>query len=125
LGAAAGPATGPWPLTVAHLSLEAGKTTTLPIASSERSFVYVVRGAAELGRNQVHLGQDSTAWMERTVGPDRIDSLYTHAAKDTQLLLFSSPVIGEDASGDKSADCNSDVVDSAKAAAITTHEART
>ena len=103
LGAASGPHTCPWPLTVADLSLQAGQTMKLPLASNERSFVYVVRGNVELGRNRVHLGRDSIAWIERRVGvgpefelgPESINSLSARAAKETQLMFFSSPVFGE------------------------------
>lgn len=114
LGATCGPYTGPWPLTVADLSLQAGKATKLPLASNERSFVYVLRGNVELGRNRVRLGRDSIAWIERTVGPEGINSLSARAAKETRLLLFSSPVFGEDsaAAGGNSANCASDLADS-------------
>ena len=119
LGDASGPHAGTWPLTVADLSLQAGKTTQLPLASSERSFVYVVRGSVELGRNRVHLGRDSIAWIERTVGPEGIHSLPARATKETRFLLFSSPVFGEDVPGGKSAICESNLADR------TTHEAST
>ena len=112
LGEVAGPHSSPWPLTVADLSLQAGKTMKLPLASNERSFVYVVRGNLELGRNQVHLARDSVAWIERAVGADSINPLLARAAKDTRLLLFSSAVFGEGASGGKSANCESDVTHS-------------
>jgi len=135
LGAASGPHAGSWPLTVADLSLQAGQATTLPLVSSERSFVYVVRGNVEMGRNQVNLGRDSIAWIERTFGPEDVNSLSARAAKDTRLLLFSSPVFGENASLGKS--CDSEVADSlagidrvplrqvAETATVTTPEART
>ena len=114
VGADSGPYTGPWPLTVADLSLQAGKATKLPLASNERSFVYVVRGNVELGRNQVRLGRHSIAWIERTVAPGGINSLSARAAKETRLLLFSSSVFGEDsaAAGGNSANCASDLADS-------------
>ena len=136
LDTASGPHTGAWPLTVADLSLQAGQTTTLALASNERSFVYVVRGHVALGRNQVNLGRDSIAWIERTVGPADVNSLTARAAaEDTRLLLFSSPVFGENASLGKS--CDPEVADSlagiaraplrqvADTANITTPEART
>lgn len=109
LGDVAGPHTSPWPLTVVDLSLPAGKSMELPLASNERSFVYVVRGNLELGRNQVHLARDSVAWIERAIGPDSINSLSARAVKDTRLLLFSSAVFGEGASGGKRANCESDL----------------
>ena len=130
LGATSGPYTGPWPLTVADLSLQAGNATRLPLASNERSFVYVVHGNVELGRNQVRLGRDSIAWIERTVRPEGINSLSARAAKETRLLLFSSPVFGEDsgAAGGNSANCASDLADTlplwqgARTATATTHD---
>ena len=105
LGAASAPHHGPWPLTMADLTLPAGKATELPLASSERSFVYVLRGNVEFGRNRVRLGQDSIAWIERAVGPGAIGVLPARASKEARFLLLSSPVIGEVAAAGR--DCGS------------------
>jgi redox-sensitive bicupin YhaK (pirin superfamily) len=110
LGAALGPYTSPWPITVADLSLQAGKRASLPLSSTERSFAYVMSGNIELGRNRVQLDRGTVAWIERTVRPGSRDSLSLNAMKETRLLLFSSPVIAEaDSAGDgNSADSLSD-----------------
>ena len=96
LGKSSGPYTSPWPITVADLSLQAGKKASVPLASNERCFAYILSGDVELGRNQVQLNRGSVAWIERTVEPATIGLLSLRAAKETRVLLFSSPVIAED-----------------------------
>ena len=107
LGAAAAPHRSPWPITMLDLSLQAGAHASLPLASTERSFAYVLSGAVELGRNQVRLNRGNIAWTERTVTPGDINSLAARAVTDTRMLLISSPVIGEHSSGieDDAAEC--------------------
>ena len=95
LGAASAPQRSPWPITIVDLALKAGAQASLPIASTERSFAYILSGAVELGRNQVRLNRGSVAWMERTVTPGDVNSLKAHALTDTKMLFISSPVIGE------------------------------
>src|SRR5450432_1401884 len=95
LGAATGPHTTPWPITVADLSLKAGKRASLPLASTERSFAYIMSGNIELGRNRVQLDRGTVAWIERAVRPGGLASLSLNAIKETRLLLFSSPILGE------------------------------
>ncbi len=97
----------PWPITVADLSLRGGARATLPLASTERGFFYILSGSIELGRNQVRLGQGSVAWVERTVEPGEINSLTARAASDTRMLFVSSPVFSDrGAAGDGTADCS-------------------
>jgi redox-sensitive bicupin YhaK (pirin superfamily) len=96
LGSSSGPYASPWPITVADLSLQAGKKASLPLASNERCFAYILSGDVELGRNQVQLNRGSVAWIERTVEPVTISLLSLRAAKETRVLLFSSPVFAED-----------------------------
>ena len=93
LGATSGPHTSPWPITVADLSLPAGRRASLPLASTERRFAYILSGDIELGRNQVQLNRGNVAWIERTDTPGGINSLTVHATKDARVFLFSSPVI--------------------------------
>jgi redox-sensitive bicupin YhaK (pirin superfamily) len=97
--ASSGPALSPWPITVAHVSLRAGARASLPLASTERGFAYVLAGTIELGRNQVRLSQGSVAWVERTVDPGVINALAVHAITDTRLLFASSPVFSDRAAG--------------------------
>ena len=107
LGPASAPHRSPWPITMLDLSLQAGAHASLPLASTERSFAYVLSGAVELGRNQVRLNRGNIAWTERTVTPGDINSLAARAATDARILLVSSPVIGEHSSGieDDAAEC--------------------
>ena len=107
LGSASAPQRSPWPITIVDIALEAGAQASLPIASTERSFAYILAGAVELGRNQVRLNRGSVAWMERTVTAGDINSLKAHALTDTRMLFISSPVIGEHvaAPGEDTADC--------------------
>ncbi len=95
LGTASAPQRSPWPVTIADVALKAGTQASLPIASTERSFAYILAGAVELGRNQVRLNRGSVAWIERTVAPGDVNSLKAHALTDTRMLFISSPVIGE------------------------------
>ena len=95
LGTSSGPYTSPWPVTVADLSLQAGKQASLPLTSTERCFAYILSGDVELGRNQVQLNRGNVAWIERTVEPPNVNLLTLRAAKETRILLFSSPVFGE------------------------------
>ena len=95
LGSAFAPRKSPWPMTIVDVALKAGAQASLPIASTERSFAYILSGAVELGRNQVRLNRGSVAWMERTVTRGDINSLQAHALTDTRMLFVSSPVIGE------------------------------
>jgi redox-sensitive bicupin YhaK (pirin superfamily) len=101
LGSALGPYDSPWPLTIVDLSVQAGTQVSLPLASTERSFAYILSGAVELGRNQVRLNRGNVAWIERTVTPGDMNSLSARAVTDTRILFISSPVIGEHASGDR------------------------
>ena len=96
LGPTSGPHTSPWPITVADISLPAGKRASLALASTERSFAYILGGDVELGRNRVPLNRGNVAWVERTVRPGGVDSLTLRASKATRILFFSSPVFGED-----------------------------
>ena len=107
LGAASAPYASPWPITIVDLSLQAGAQASLPLASTERSFAYLLNGTAELGRNQVRLSRGSVAWTERTVTPGDINSLRARAMTDTRMLFISSPVIGEHLSAveDDAAEC--------------------
>ena len=99
-------ALSPWPITVADVSLRAGAHASLPLASSERSFAYVLAGTVELGRNQVRLSQGSVAWTERTVEPGEINALAAQAVTDTRLLFVSSPVFSDRAAAsDGVGDC--------------------
>lgn len=93
LGATSGPHTSPWPITVADVSLQAGKRASLPLRSTERSFAYVLNGDIELGRNQVQLNRGNVAWIERTVDPGGVNSLSLRATKESRILLFSSPML--------------------------------
>ena len=95
LGATPAPYSTPWPMTLADLSIPAGAQTSLPIASTERSFAYILEGAAELGRNKVPLRRGSVAWLERTTSPEDGSSLEIHALSDARMLFVSSPVIAE------------------------------
>ena len=97
LGEARAPNRSPWPVTIVDLSLQAGAKASLPLASSERSFAYILTGTIELGRNRVRLDRGTVAWTERTVTPGEINSLEARALTGTRLLLVSSPVIGEHA----------------------------
>jgi redox-sensitive bicupin YhaK (pirin superfamily) len=108
LGSASAPHRSPWPITIVDLSLEAGAQASLPLASSERSFAYILGGSVDLGRNQVRLNRSSVAWTERTVTPGDIDSLPARAATATRMLFISSPVIGEHtaAGEDGTAECS-------------------
>jgi quercetin 2,3-dioxygenase len=92
LGTVAGPYASPWPVTLADLSIPAGKRISVPLASTERSFAYVLGGNVELGRNQVQLTRGGVAWIERTVREGLVNSVPLYAAKDIRILLFSSPV---------------------------------
>jgi hypothetical protein len=56
-----------------------------------------------LGRNRVRLNRGNVAWIERSVEHANIDTLTLRAAKETRILLFSSPVFSENA-GDRTAD---------------------
>ena len=104
--APAGSALSPWPITVADVSLRAGARASLPLASTERSFTYVLGGTIELGRNQVRLSQGSVAWAERTLMSGEVNSLPVHAVADTRMLFVSSPVFSDrGAAGDGVADC--------------------
>ena len=107
LGSASAPHRSPWPITIVDLSLQAGAQAALPLVSTERSFVYVLAGAVELGRNQVRLNRGSVAWTERTLVPGDINPLKARAVADTRMLFISSPVIGEQASAgeDDAAEC--------------------
>lgn len=107
LGSASAPHRSPWPITIVDLSLQAGAQASLPLASSERSFAYILSGAVELGRNEVRLNRGSVAWTERTLTPGDINSLKARAVTDTRMLFISSPVIGEhtSASEDDTAEC--------------------
>ncbi|HEY2255765.1 MAG TPA: hypothetical protein VGI11_09025 [Variovorax sp.] len=107
LGTASAPQVSPWPLTVADLSLQAVTRASLQLASTERSFAYILSGAIELGRNQVPLNRGNVAWTERTVTPGDVNALPAHAVTDTRLLFVSSPVFGDrNASADDGAfDC--------------------
>jgi redox-sensitive bicupin YhaK (pirin superfamily) len=110
LGETSGPYTSPWPLAIADVTLQAGKSAKLPLASNERSFVYVLRGNLELGRNRVRLAADNVAWLERTVRPGGINSATVRATRDSRLLVFSSSVFGDDASlPDDNTNCASDL----------------
>ena len=106
LGSAAAAQASPWPITIAVLALQAGARASLPLASTERSFAYVLGGAVDLGRNQVRLGRGSVAWPERTVTPGAINPLRAQAVTDTRMLFISSPVIGGHAPAvDDAAEC--------------------
>ena len=107
LGAASAPHRSPWPITIVDLSLQAGAQASLPLASNERSFAYILNGTAELGRNQVRLSRGSVAWTERTVTPGDINSLKARAMTDSRMLFISSPVIGEhtSATDEHTAEC--------------------
>ncbi len=107
LGAASAPHESPWPITIVDLSLQAGAQASLPIASNERSFAYILSGAVELGRNEVRLNRGSVAWTERTLTPGDVNSLKARAVTATRMLFVSSPVIGEHASTseDDAAEC--------------------
>ena len=107
LGSATAPHRSPWPITIVDLSLQAGAQVSLPLASNERSFAYVLSGTVELGRNEVRLNRGSVAWMERTLTPGDINSLKARAVADTRILFISGPVIGEHAttSEDDAAEC--------------------
>ena len=107
LGSASAPHRSPWPITIADLALQAGARATVPLASTERSFAYILSGAVELGRNEVRLNRGSVAWTERTLTPGDVNPLKAHALTDTRMLLISSPVIGEQASAgeDEAAEC--------------------
>lgn len=107
LGSASAPQRSPWPITIVDIALEAGAQASLPIASTERSFAYILAGAVELGRNQVRLNRGSVAWMERTVTAGDVNSLKAHALTDTRMLFIASPVIGEHVSalGEDTAEC--------------------
>ncbi len=107
LGSASAPHRSPWPITMVDLSLRAGAQASLSLASTERSFAYILSGAVELGRNQVRLNRGNVAWMERTVTRGDINSLAVRAVTDTRMLFISSPVIGEHTSavGDDPAEC--------------------
>ena len=98
LGAASAPYKSPWPITIVDLALQAGAQASLPLASNERSFAYILSGTVELGRNQVRLNRGSVGWAERTVTPGDVNSLKARATTDTRMLFISSPVIGEHAS---------------------------
>jgi redox-sensitive bicupin YhaK (pirin superfamily) len=103
LGATSGPHTSPWPITVADLSIQAGKRASLPLRSTERNFAYILNGVIELGRNQVQLNRGNVAWIERTVDPGGVDSLSLRATKESRILLFSSPMLDEaDSATDRS-----------------------
>ncbi len=95
LGTTSGAYATPWPVTMADLSLQAGKQATLPVASTERNFAYVLSGQIELGRNQVQLNRGNIAWIERTVEAGEVDSLPMRATKHARALLLSSPVFGD------------------------------
>ena len=95
LGSAAGPHATPWPVTVADLSLQAGEQASLPVASTERSFAYILAGQIELGRNRVHLQRGNIAWIERAIETGTVGTLPLRAAKNARILFFSSPVFGE------------------------------
>ena len=107
LGSASAPQRAPWPITVVDLSLKAGAQASLPLASSERSFAYILSGAVELGRNEVRLNRGSVAWTERTLTPGDVNPLKVRALADTRMLFISSPVIGKQASAgeDDVAEC--------------------
>jgi redox-sensitive bicupin YhaK (pirin superfamily) len=107
LGAFSAPRRSPWPITIVDLSLQAGAQSSLPLASNERSFAYILSGSAELGRNQVRLNRGNVAWTERTVTPGDVNSLEARAMTDTRMLFISSPVIGEHTSAveDDAAQC--------------------
>jgi redox-sensitive bicupin YhaK (pirin superfamily) len=107
LGSPSTPHRSPWPITMVDLTLQAGARASLALASTERSFAYVLGGAVELGRNQVRLHRGNVAWAERTLTPGDINPLAARAVTDTRILLISSPVIGETspAVGDAVAEC--------------------
>ena len=107
LGSALAPYASPWPITIADLTLRAGAQATVPIASTERSFAYILGGTVELGRNRVRLSRGNVAWTERTTSPGSVDTLSAHATTDVRMLFVSSPVIGEHASavGADTAEC--------------------
>jgi redox-sensitive bicupin YhaK (pirin superfamily) len=101
LGSALGPYESPWPLTIVDISAQAGTQFSLPLASTERSFAYILSGAVELGRNEVRLSRGNVAWIERTLTPGDMNLLRVRAVTDTRILFISGPVIGEHASGDE------------------------
>ena len=107
LGTASASHRSPWPITMVDLSLQAGAKASLPLASTERSFAYILSGTVDLGRNQVRLNRGNVAWTERTVTPGDINSLEARALTDTRMLFVSSPVIGEHSSAveDGAAEC--------------------
>ncbi len=97
LGTSTGPLVTPWPFTVADLTIQDAAATTLPLASNERTFVYILTGHVALGRNQVRLSRGSVAWIERTTGREEINSLTIRATNEARLLLVSSAVHGQEA----------------------------
>ena len=107
IGSTPTPQGSPWPITIMDVSLQAGGKASFPLASSERSFSYILSGSLQLGRNEVRLNRGNVAWTERSVVPGDVDALTARAVSDTRLVFISSPVIGERPAGidDQAPEC--------------------
>ncbi|MBL1076018.1 pirin family protein [Nocardia sp. 2] len=84
-----------WPITGLMVTLEPGSSYTPVLPAQDRTFAYVVAGAATIGGTAVGDGQ--IAWSDPMGGdePSSLDLLATDPEQPTTLMLFSGKPIRE------------------------------
>jgi redox-sensitive bicupin YhaK (pirin superfamily) len=85
-----------WPLALFDLRLQAGQTFDLPLPAGDRTFLYVLEGAATIGASDALIAAQTVAWVARAPQAlEGADELRVSAKSALRALIFSSPVIDE------------------------------
>ncbi len=75
---------------LAHLTLERGARVSLDVPAAQRAFVYLLDGAARLGREAAAVSGPAVAWFDPGAG-----AVELHADTRTQLVVAAGTPIGE------------------------------
>lgn len=88
LGALSGPAQTHWPVTVAHVVLEAGAEARIPVPQVRTCLVYVFEGTALVGEERTEVGPAQLA----VLGPGSGLRLIAPRARVHALVLAGAPI---------------------------------
>ncbi len=95
-GGLTGPASTHWPVTGRRLSVEPGRSLSLPLPGDHRGFLYVLSGRLRAGSDRIEVGAGEVAWSDpHAAGTGMLELEAPEGDEVVHAILFSGRPIGE------------------------------